>query len=334
MTGGCHYTAGCTNYQDSCKACPQLAEDPHDVASRSLEDQRRLYDAARLTIVGPSRWIAQCALRSRVFCDSDVRVIHSGIEESLFTPGSRHPLRTKLGISPSVRVLLFGADNPFERRKGLSVLASALAQCHDNPGFRCQLSSGEVVIMAFGPSVEGVFPADLPIRFLGYISDDRELVDVYRAADLFILPSLEDNMPNTILEAMSCGIPVVAFDVGGIPDMVTDGLNGRLTEAGNTEQLSKLMLDLINAPQDLEEFGKRARQEVESRFCLTHQAHAYVQLYAELLARSAKVSARADHRASSRVETLFLPLLMRSARCIPRRLARRARRMFQRRAPR
>ena len=127
---------------------------------------------------------------------------------------------------------------------------------------------------------------NLPIRSLGYLDSDEQIALVYAAADLFVLPSVEDNLPNTMLEAMSCGTPVVGFRVGGLPDLVKDGQTGQLVPPGEAEQLGKAISALIFAPQQLAEMGQNCRHLIETDHTLTIQAQRYLDLYQELSATS------------------------------------------------
>jgi glycosyltransferase involved in cell wall biosynthesis len=334
MTGGCHYTAGCTNFHSSCSHCPQLERDPYNVAAQSLNDQRTLVDSDRITIVGPSKWMAEAARKSAIFSKADIRSIPYGVEEQCFSPAVASDTRHRLGISADACVILFGADNPFEVRKGVALLGRALAKCYEAPSFRKKLADGDIVFAAFGPPAAEQLPVEIPIRFLGYISDDQELVAVYRMANIFVLPSLEDNLPNTILEAMSCAVPCVAFDTGGLPDMIRDGINGRLLKVGDADALATALYELIHAPELLRKMGQNAREEVERHFRLTQSATAYKELYEELLIRGTEQRECDVVAHRSRVESLFYPLLIRSARSIPRRIIRRARRSLGFRDPR
>ncbi|MGV3771557.1 MAG: glycosyltransferase, partial [Verrucomicrobiales bacterium] len=125
----------------------------------------------------------------------------------------------------------------------------------------------------------------IPVHALGYIHSDEKVGQAYNAADLFVLPSLEDNLPNTVMEAMSCGVPVAAFAAGGIPEMVSHGKNGLLIEPGNVTGLAANLIQLISNPAERETFGKTAREEVLARFPLSRQGEAYLELYRAVAAK-------------------------------------------------
>jgi peptidoglycan hydrolase CwlO-like protein len=121
------------------------------------------------------------------------------------------------------------------------------------------------------------------VRSLGSITSDLELSTIYSAADFFILPSLEDNLPNTILEAMSCGTPVIGFDVGGIPDLVKDRVTGRLVPYKDISQLAAAILECVFNPAQVQQMGQTCRQVIEENYSLTTQAERYLSLYKDLL---------------------------------------------------
>jgi len=324
FTGGCHYTAGCTRFETTCESCPQIRDNPDDFPAAVLADQVAAVDPARFTVVAPSRWLADCARRSRVFRGAAVEVIPYGLENRDFTPLDRAEARAALGLPRDGLQILFGADNPNERRKGFLLLMDALRQCAADEAFRQRLQNGEVTFVSFGPpDIVTQFP-DLHIHSLGYVHTDARMAQAYAAADLFALPSLEDNLPCMLLEALSCGTPSLAFAIGGIPDAITDGTTGRIiAEVGDVAALARAILALTADPAALAAMRAPCRQEAERRFQLGHQAAAYTALYARL----PMPGAPSERPPSARLEGLFPRLLARSLRSVPRRIGGRLRRL-------
>jgi glycosyltransferase involved in cell wall biosynthesis len=325
FTGGCHYTAGCTGFETDCAGCPQLRENPYDFPAAALADQIAAIDATRFTVVTPSRWLADCARRSRVFRDAAVQVIPYGLETDVFTPIDRAKARAALDLPLDGLHILFGADNPNEKRKGFLPLMEAFRHCAADAGFAQRLQDGAITFVSFGPSdVVAQFP-DLRIRSLGYVHGDARMALAYAAADLFALPSLEDNLPNTLLEALGCGTPSLAFNIGGVPDAITDGETGRVVmQIGDPVMLARTILTLTADPRTLAAMRGTCRLEAERRFQLAHQASAYAALYASL----PKLGPRSERPASSGLEHLFPRLLARSLRSVPRRIGGKMRRFL------
>ena len=282
FTGGCHYTAGCQKYLQDCVVCPQLSDDPFNLAATILKDKIELFRGANLTIVTPSRWLAECAKQSKLFKDLRVEVIPNGLDTDIFSPLPKAKAKKRLGIGADVITLLFVAEQFTEKRKGFQHLVAALQHCLDSPGFQKLVQCERIKLLCLGHSGYEADSLGIPVVFLGYLDSDEEIRTAYAGADLFILPSLEDNLPNTILESMSCGTPVVAFDIGGVPDLVINGVTGQLVCPGDELQMSEAILSLVFNPKQLKEMGERCRQQMIEKNSLTVQAGRYLKLYQEL----------------------------------------------------
>jgi glycosyltransferase involved in cell wall biosynthesis len=282
FTGGCHYTAGCENYRQSCEDCPQLTDDPFNLPQAVLRDKMELFRGANLTIVTPSRWMASCAGNSRLFKDLRVEVISNSVDTDIFTPLPRGQAKQSLGLSPETIAILFVAQQGNERRKGFPQLVEAIRHCLDDVGFHSLVESDKVRLLCMGHASHDFSELGIPAVSLGYLSSGEEIGLAYAAADTFVLPSLEDNLPNTMLEAMSCGTPVVAFDAGGISDVVVDRLTGKLVPVGDVRQLADAILSLVLDPDGRELMGQKCRQMMVERYSLPVQARRYLDLYEDL----------------------------------------------------
>src|ERR1035438_2597995 len=197
---------------------------------------------SELTVAPPSRWLAECARRSAVFRNSRVVPLPNSVETDVFKPLEKAAARQKLGLSPQGFYFLFGADSCFEKRKGFNELLAAISLCLRNRSFKQKTDAGRVQFLCFGHlSKQQVLPG-LKIEGLGHFTSDAALCEVYAAADVFLLPSLEDNLPNTVLEAMSCGTPVIAHEIGGVPEMVEHDQTGFLVPVNQPAQFARAML--------------------------------------------------------------------------------------------
>ncbi len=282
FTGGCHYTARCDKYQKDCVDCPQLADDPFNLPAVVLKDKLEYFKKANLTIVTPSRWLADCVKKSMLFKDQRVEVIPNSLETDIFRPLPKSHAKNKLGLKAEMITILFGASDVKEKRKGFHELLEAINYCSADSRFKQLVAADRIKIMCFGYPNHGLAAAGIPVVALGHLGSDEEIRLAYTAADMFILPSLEDNLPNTMLEAMSCGTPVVGFKVGGIPEMVKNGTTGYLVPLGDVHQLSGIILSLIFQTKRLEMMGQNCRQTIEEGYTLAIQARRYMKLYEEL----------------------------------------------------
>lgn len=283
FTGGCHYSAGCDGYRSSCKECPQLAEDPFFLPETVLKDKEELLENANLTIVTPSRWMGRCARKSHLFKSLRVEVIANSLETDIYAPLPKNRTKERLGIPHDAVIFLFGAIDGTEKRKGFSELVDAMKCCLKIESFQELLRKDQLRLLCFGSPNAQLENMGIPVVSLGRLSTDEDIRDAYSIADIFLLPSLEDNLPNTILESMSCGTPVVAFDVGGVSDMVSDGVNGLLVNAFDTEQMGEAIVSITLDPEKRLSMGKACRKRAVTDYALDVQAGNYLKLYEDLL---------------------------------------------------
>jgi glycosyltransferase involved in cell wall biosynthesis len=295
FTGGCHYAAGCRRYEDTCTACPQLSDDLFGLTERVLQDKADLFRGTGLTIVTPSRWLGDTARRSILFRDMRIEVIPNSIESDVFVPQDKRAAKVQLGISEDARTLLVGAENGSEKRKGYRELVEALRACGSNEKFNALARAGRIRLLAFGDPGAELHEMGLPVHAFGYIHTDSDLVRVYAAADVFALPSLEDNLPNTMLEAMSCGTPVVAFRTGGMPDVIRHGVTGILAPFGDTIALGEAILNVLLDGDAIQRMGVACRRVIEEGYRLDVQARRYVDLFADLCRARRNLSPRAPN---------------------------------------
>ena len=283
FTGGCHYTAGCEKYRTDCDRCPQLSNDTFALPAAVLKDKMALFKSAGLTIVSPSRWLATCAGTSRLFKDLRIEVIPNSVETDVFTPIPKTEACRNLGLSPDALHMLFASEHGNEKRKGFQELVAAIKRCSENEDFRSLINSNKVKLISFGYFHDEIDSAGIPLETLGHLNSNEKIAMAYCASDFFVLPSLEDNLPNTMLEAMSCGRPVLAFDVGGIPDAVKGGITGELIPSGNVRKMADTILSLLFDDKSRNRMQRNCRKLVLEKFSLDVQARQYLKLYKRLI---------------------------------------------------
>jgi len=282
FTGGCHYSAGCEKYQADCVECPQLRDDPFNLPAAILKDKLEIFKNADLTIVTPSRWMASCARKSKLFKGLRIEVIPNSLETNIYTPLPKPEAKEEIGISPETITMLFGAVDGSEKRKGFFELVNAIKFCLNEDVFQKLLNDDKIRLVCFGRPSHELESIGIPFVALGHLDSDEKIRSAYSAADIFLLPSLEDNLPNTILESMSCGTPVVAFDVGGLPDMVINGVTGQLVPLSDTRKMGETIIDLIQKPDLRKSMGKEGRKRAEKEYSLSVQAGPYSDLYKDM----------------------------------------------------
>lgn len=280
-TGGCHFTAGCRRFEDDCDGCPQLEPVSRGIVRSALRTKLRFWDGP-MTIVAPSRWIADQARKSRLFRDRRIEVIPNGVDTATFRPRPKEEARAELGIPENAAVLLFGSHTNSARRKGAAELREVLEHCLLSPRFSALRRERRVLLATFGPPQKELRGLRMPQRPGGYIEDERRLALLYAAADVFLLPSLEDNLPNTMLEAMACGTPVIGFRIGGLPDFVRDGATGFLARPFDTRRMAEIVVDALADRERGRALASTARRAVEETATQEIQAGRYESLFEEL----------------------------------------------------
>ena len=276
FTGGCHYSAGCTHYTTNCSRCPQLSGDPAGAAALHLAERKAVYRGApHLAVVTPSVWLTKEARRSAMLSSARLETISNSVDSTIFCPDGRAAARHKLGVADNAVCIAFAPLDRAERRKGFAQLAAALSAVAE------RTNGMDVRLVVLGDSAEATqFP--LPTIVLPTAELEEDVAAILSACDISITPSLEDNLPNTILEAMACGVPVVAFDVGGARDALVDGESGMLVAAGDSAALADRLVSLVNDRAKREAMGQAARRRAVSIYAPKRQAEAYRALYSSM----------------------------------------------------
>jgi glycosyltransferase involved in cell wall biosynthesis len=274
FTGGCSYVAGCSRFEDQCGRCPLLgAKEENDLSRRIWQRKEQAWRNLNLTIVTPSRWMKSCVQRSSLLGRYAVECIPYGIDTDVFRPEDRMKARQELGLPIDCHLVLFGATAAdSDPRKGFDLLAGALARLPR------EISGKPVVAAVFGNTAPVHIPdLGIPMRSLGPVKGDHRLRLVYSAADVFAAPSREDNLPNTVIESLACGTPVVAFEIGGMPDMIFHERTGRLVPPFDTTGFGAALTVELGA--DRAERRAACRQSALERFNMARQANAYRRIY-------------------------------------------------------
>ncbi len=276
FTGGCQYTIQCRRFEDACGCCPQLGSDDEDDLSREVWSRkktayRRVSEQHQLHVVCPSEWMAEEARASTLLADVPVSVIPNGLDPDRFFPRDAEGVPVALGVPDDHRIVLFVASDT-RPRKGFDLLDNALSA----------LGSEKTTLLSVGGD-KPELDSDLPHVHAGYVESDLLLSVFYSLADVFVIPSRQDNLPNTVLESMACGTPVVGFEVGGIPDMVRPGETGWLAEPEDVRSLREAIEASLSDDAVRRQRGERARAVVEEEYTLEVQARAYNNVYQRIL---------------------------------------------------
>jgi len=280
FTGGCHVPHDCRAYRQRCGCCPQLGSSfGWDLSRSGWIRKQRMFSSLRPVVVSPSCWLAAAAAESSLMGNLRIEVIPNGIDTSRFKPFDKGVARALLGIEQSRNILLFSAlDGIRHHHKGFHLLERALVECSSVEGFR---DSTELLVA--GCSAPEVFPdLPIPVRFFGQLKDDVALALLYNAADVYLAPALLENFSTTVLEALACGIPCIAFNAGGMSDLLDHGINGYLAQAYDIQDFARGIIWLLEDQERLEVLSANGRRKVEECFTLELMAQRHVSLYEDV----------------------------------------------------
>jgi glycosyltransferase involved in cell wall biosynthesis len=286
FTGGCHYALDCEGYRLECGECPYLKRPgPADLSHRIWKKKEKILKNSSITVVTPSEWLNECVTSSSLLGHCEVHTIYNPIDQTRFRPVEKSTACRNLGLDPDKKYILFGAATIHNMLKGFDHFVEAI-----------RMLSGEMVadgngdqdveILLFGKSkgdMASYFP--LKVHSIAQTESSGTIVDIYSAAHLFVIPSLQDNLPNTIVESMLCGTPVVGFRSGGIPEMIDHKQNGYLAEYKSTEDLA-VGINWILTSGDYQQLSAEARSTAVKRFSRERSTEQYVKLYHTILGTS------------------------------------------------
>jgi glycosyltransferase involved in cell wall biosynthesis len=275
FTGGCHTHGACGRFNQGCGACPELGSSSDKDLTHAIWQRKKGAYAhipkERLHVVTPSRWLADEARQSTLLGGFPVSVIPYGIATDVFCPRNKLLAREMFGLPKDSKVVLFAAQYGGWAFKGFSLLVEALTP----------LASTDIYLFSVGSGTPSL-TLPFPHMNTGFIDNDRILSWAYSAADLYVTPSLDDNLPNTVMESMSCGTPVIGFNVGGVPDMVRDGNTGFLAPKGDVGALRQAILRVLDNPPLGAELAANCRRIAVEEYDLRIQAQRYLELYTSL----------------------------------------------------
>ena len=279
FTGGCHYALDCREYTRECGQCPYLKKPGKgDLSHRIWKKKEKFFKNSQVRVITPSDWLQDCVRASSLLHHSEIVTIHNPVDHELFRPVDREEACRNLGLDPSLRYILFGAASMNNVLKGFNYFLEAIGIIADEPG-----TVEGVEILLFGKTSEdlaNLFP--VKTRNIAFVQSVQTLVELYSVAHLFVIPSLQDNLPNTIIESMLCGTPVVGFRTGGIPEMIDHGVNGYLAKSKSSTDLAAGMRWILLSDA-YEKLSADARELALKRFSKDRSVDMHLDLYRKLI---------------------------------------------------
>jgi len=276
FTGGCHYDEECEGYKKSCGNCKVLSSDKqNDLSTKIFKRKQKAFALKKnITIVGLSNWLNECSKSSTLLKDKKHINLPNPIDTNTFKPFDKDKARKLWSLPKDKKLVLFGAMGATsDPRKGFKKLSDAMAK----------LTSQDIEFVVFGSSQPQNAPDfGFKTHYLGSLADDVSLVTLYSAVDVMVVPSLQENLSNAIMESLACGTPVVGFDIGGNSDMIEHQKTGYLVKPFESEDLADGIEWVLNAP-NYNELCVNAREKAVRDFDSKVVSGKYVDLYESIL---------------------------------------------------
>lgn len=274
-TGVCHLTLTCQNNQGECGYCPYLRHpSANDISHKVWEEKRKLYERRNIYFVACSKWLKREAEKSRLLHDQHIFSIPNPIDTDFFKPLGLKASRKSLGFPEDRKIVVFVAQNINNKNKGMHYLIKAMDHVQRNDVTLVMLGDGQKETMDA--------MAGIDIMPLGYVGEEDRIRQIYSAADAFVLPSLSENLPNTIMEAMACGTPSVGFHIGGIPEMIDHKENGYVAHYCDSIDLAK-GIEYVLDERNAERLSMACREKAIKEYGEKSVAERYRTLYNVLL---------------------------------------------------
>lgn len=276
-TGICHHARECNKYHQECHHCPYIYKggSKKDLSNQVFKKKKELYQLAPITFITCSQWLKGRAGQSALLNGHTIVDIPNPINTGLFKPQNTLVARNRMGLPTDKKLILFGSVKVTDKRKGIDYFIEScklLAETH--PELKEEL--GVVVYGKNSEQLKSLIP--FQVFPLDFINSDKELVNVYNAVDLYVTPSLEENLPTTIMEAMACGVPCVGFNVGGIPEMIDHLHNGYVAEYKSAEDLANGVIWTLNE-SEYHTLSEEACRKAVSNYSESIIAKKYIDIF-------------------------------------------------------
>lgn len=283
FTGGCHYAADCAGYRHACGSCPQLGSRcATDLSHRVWQHKHRSWHGLDLWLVPISNWLADCVRASALLGREPIHVIPNGVDTRHFFPRGKEEARGNWGLPQDKRLILYGAIAPTrDPRKGFGHLREAVRELVR----RCWGRRAELVVFGAVDS-DQIGDLGMTTHFVGHLADDEKLAQLYAGADVMVVPSLQEAFGKTLIEAMACGTPVVAFGGGGPSDIIDHRKTGYLARPYSSSDLAEGIVWCSDDAERTRRIAVNARAKVESEFDINVIADRYRAFYRNILARA------------------------------------------------
>jgi len=293
LTGYCAYPYDCKKWKEGCHDCPLLKGESRllvepkpssrwDVTKRVWRMKQQIYRESKLHIVVNSDWMRKKVNQGILKDSLSVNVISNGVDLDIYRPIDKQKARERLGLPANETILLWGAASLGNLRKGYSYTARAMDLIQKN-------GKNEPLLITMGKEkrMDEKYPLG-KVKHFGFVQDPTRQALMYSAADLFLCSTLADAQPQTAVESLACGTPVIAYDIGPMPELIQEGKTGFIVPEVSVESLAATLEEVLEDPENLAEMGHACRKEAEQKYDLSKQTKMYIDLYEKILSSETK----------------------------------------------
>lgn len=280
FTGGCHYDNECGKYTESCGSCPILgSKNNSDLSFKVLRRKKKSYPVENITVVATSDWIGDCARKSSLFRNCRIEVIPNGIDSQKYKPVDKNVARYTYNLPLDKKLILFSAfSSTSDKRKGFDYLLSAMQKMSND-----ELAKNVELVILGSSEPECQLDVNMKIHYIPYLHDDISQIILYSAADITILPSRQENLSNTVIESLLCATPVIAFDIGGMPDMIKHKYNGYLAKSYDSGDIYEGIKWILGDRERFQLLSEQARKSAVDNYSIEKITSQYIDLYQDVV---------------------------------------------------
>lgn len=272
FTGICHHAGQCNHFEKGCGMCPYLNNpSKHDISYSTFLLKQAAYSQGSIHFVACSNWLKELAVKSKLTTHHKVSAIANPINTELYKPNDKITLRKAMNLPTDKKIILFAAAKVSDKRKGIDYLVEASKIILN------QKDNNILFLIAGGNSEEIIEQLALPAISVGYVVS-ADMPNIYNVADLFVTPSLQENLPNTIMESMACATPCVGFNIGGIPEMIDHKQNGYVANYKDAQDLANGLMWVLQESAT-ETLSDNARNKVVTNYSEATIAKRYIEIY-------------------------------------------------------
>lgn len=282
ITGHCAYSMECDRWLIGCGQCPRLRDYyplKFDTTHYLWNRKKEVVQKSNITVVAPSQWLKSMVEKSEIFQGKNVVYIPTAVNEVTFYPLDKKQAKSYLKIPIGYPVIMFGSQDLNDKRKGGHFIEEILHRIHTR-------LNKKLIIISIGKSTKNFSTEYGEHLHFGHIENDHLLNLIYNCADIYALPSLADNLPNTLIEAIATGLPTVVFDSGGCSEAVAHGKSGFVVEAGNIEEFSKYCSEILLDESKQNDFALNARRKALENYTMKMQVESYIELFKKIKEKS------------------------------------------------